>query len=242
MHKKPLINRLGERHILIQWDFNISVKNLTWLINVKNYLQENIIKSKVYINNTYNSLVISYINDIDNIYTDYLALKNLDYKVITLSEIKSSLFEIPVCYDLDLGWDLEKIAAQKEIDVDQIIKLHTQPVYTIYFIGFLPGFLYLGGLDKRLYFPRLKSPRKSIQKGAVGIAENQTGIYPQSSPGGWQIIGNCPIPIFNINTENPSPFLPGDQLKFKAILRSEYDTLLENVQSGSYTLTPKTKT
>src|SRR5690606_21098903 len=96
------------------------------------------------------------------------------------------------------------------VPVEEIISRHLSSIYTVYFIGFLPGFLYLGGLDKTLQIARKKSPRKRVEKGAVGIGENQTGIYPKDSPGGWQIIGNSPIEILDKNRLPPCPISPGD--------------------------------
>ena len=94
------------------------------------------------------------------------------------------------------GIDLDEIAQKKKLSIDEIIELHTTPKYQVFSIGFLPGFLYLGGLDKRLHFDRKSVPRLAVKKGAVGIGGMQTGIYPKTSPGGWHIIGNSPVIFF----------------------------------------------
>src|SRR5690606_34339106 len=115
----------------------------------------------------------------------------------------SKIFHFPVCYEPEFGVDLEYISNEKNMTIEDIITCHHNPIYIVYFIGFLPGFLYLGGLDGSLQIPRKNTPRKRVEKGAVGIGENQTGIYPKSSPGGWQIIGNSPVEIFNKSSSPP---------------------------------------
>lgn len=133
-------------------------------------------------------------------------------------------FEIPVCYE-DFGLDLEQISKHSGLSSSELIKIHTEPIYTLYFMGFLPGFLYLGHVDERLKIPRKQNPRPKIEQGSVGIADYQTGIYPSVSPGGWQIIGRTPLNMFEVNQNPPSPFKPGDQIKFKPIDRKTFDKL-----------------
>jgi inhibitor of KinA len=139
-----------------------------------------------------------------------------------------------VCYDEKFGLDLSGIATKNKLGIPKIKSLHSTPVYTIFFIGFLPGFLYLGGLDKKLFFPRKKSPRKEVEKGAVGIAGKQTGIYPQKSPGGWQIIGNCPLDLFDVHENPPSIFKAGDKIKFYPISLEEHQDISEQVETGKF--------
>ncbi len=133
------------------------------------------------------------------------------------------LWRLPVCYDLDFGIDLKEVSDTLGLSVPEIIALHTKNTYTIYGIGFLPGFTYLGGLDLAMEIPRKKNPRLKVEKGSVGIAAKQTGIYPQESPGGWNIIGNCSIPIFDATKEPPCFFKVGDRIQFYAIPRAEYN-------------------
>ena len=114
--------------------------------------------------------------------------------------------------------------------------MHTAPVYQIYFIGFLPGFLYLGGLDEKLQISRKKTPRRSVEKGSVGIGENQTGIYPKNSPGGWQILGKCPVELFDKNEALPSVFSAGDKIKFDAVSKEEFYRIEKEIENGDYKL------
>ncbi len=133
--------------------------------------------------------------------------------------------ELPVCYHPSLGPDLEDLAKRHNLSVDEVIRIHTAPLYPIYMIGFTPGFPYLGGLSEQLYTPRLDSPRKKVPAGSVGIANNQTGIYPIESPGGWQLIGRCPIKLFDPQRKEPILLKAGNLLKFKAIDLDEYEAI-----------------
>jgi inhibitor of KinA len=100
----------------------------------------------------------------------------------------------------------------------------------------LPGFLYLGGLDERLVISRKETPRMEVQKGAVGIGENQTGIYPKTSPGGWQIIGNSPVTFFDKYADPPCVILPGDKVKFYSISKNEFNEISEDDKRGKFQL------
>src|SRR5690606_34666768 len=136
--------------------------------------------------------------------------------------------EIPVLYGEELGPDLANVARLNNLSEQEVIKLHTEPDYTVYFLGFSPGFPFLGGLDERIANPRLENPRKKVQAGSVGIANHQTGIYPVTSPGGWQIIGHTPIPLFNPSDDNPFLLSPGDIITFKPITKIEYDEIINS--------------
>ncbi len=129
-------------------------------------------------------------------------------------EMGGKLLDVPVVYGGKKGPDLLEVAKQNHMTIDEVIKLHTAPIYTVYFIGFMPGFVYLGGLDSKIHTPRRSKPRMSIPAGSVGIGGAQTGVYPRESPGGWQIIGNTELLFFDRNRDKPSLFLPGDQLRF----------------------------
>ena len=139
----------------------------------------------------------------------------------------SRLIEIPVCYDSDFSPDLVSISNKLKLDVQEIIQLHTEPEYLVHMLGFLPGFLYLGGLNNKLRFPRKNTPQKQVAAGSVGIGGRQTGIYPVNSPGGWQIIGKTPIKLFNPQKENPAIASALDRVKFVQISKQEYDRLVE---------------
>ncbi|MDT0293806.1 5-oxoprolinase subunit PxpB [Mesonia ostreae] len=225
---------LGERAILISWEEIIEKDILKEILQCKKIIQENYIKSNVEVNNTYNSLLINYGLGIENTYDEISVLKKLLLNINFDQKMKVNTYILPVCYEEEFALDLEEICQDKDLSSEEFIKLHTSSIYTLYFIGFLPGFLYLGGLPKTLQIPRKKTPRLHVKKGAVGIGEKQTGIYPQNSAGGWQLIGNCPLTLFDSSQTSPSPFLPGDEVRFKSISKNEHQETLRQVEMGAY--------
>ncbi|MEB3101078.1 5-oxoprolinase subunit PxpB [Ferviditalea candida] len=135
--------------------------------------------------------------------------------------------EIPVCYDGGFGPDLAQVAEWNGLTKEEVIRIHSEPVYTIYMIGFAPGFPYLGGMSERIAAPRKSSPRMMVPAGSVGIAGKQTGIYPLNSPGGWQIIGRTPLELFRPGHIPPSLLQAGDLVRFCPIRKEEYEHLKE---------------
>ena len=150
-------------------------------------------------------------------------IKDCVQKMQKVDENNAKVVEIPVCYGGEYGPDIEFVAKHNNLSVEEVIKLHTAPQYLVYMIGFCPGFPYLGGMDKRIATPRREVPRIEIPARSIGIAGEQTGGYPISTPGGWQIIGRTPIEMFNPKDEqNPSLLHSGDLVKFYAISEKEY--------------------
>jgi inhibitor of KinA len=131
------------------------------------------------------------------------------------------IVEIPVAYGDEFGPDLEWVAHYLNITPEAVIHLHTQPIYQVYMIGFMPGYPYMGEVLDALVTPRRETPRTHVMRGSVGIAQKQTGIYPVTSPGGWQIIGRTPIRLFDPQKNPPSFLEMGDQVKFYAITARE---------------------
>ena len=151
----------------------------------------------------------------------------------------SFLVEVPVCYDEEFALDIRRVADFHGISEDTVIALHSQPVYKVYFTGFLPGFPYLGGLDERLHTPRLETPRPRVAMGAVGIGGQQTGVYTQPSPGGWNIIGRSPLHFFTPEKTPHTIVKAGDFLRFIPVDRDEFDNTLALVENGIYQLNLK---
>jgi inhibitor of KinA len=130
---------------------------------------------------------------------------------------------IPVCYDSEFGPDLTDVAQHAGLSVEEVVRLHSSPTYLVYFLGFSPGFVYLGGLPEALHTARLTTPRVSIAAGSVGIAGSQTGIYPVDSPGGWRLIGRTPLRMFDPEASPPTRLQPGDRMRFVAIDRATFE-------------------
>jgi KipI family sensor histidine kinase inhibitor len=139
------------------------------------------------------------------------ALPRLDLPV--LEEVRRRVVEVPVVYD---GQDLAEVAARTHLSASEVVQRHTAPEYLVAFLGFVPGFPYLVGLDPALHVPRRPTPRTRVPAGSVGLAGSQTGVYPASSPGGWQLIGRTEVVLFDVAREPPALLAAGDRLRFVA--------------------------
>ena len=142
--------------------------------------------------------------------------------------LKSSvekIIPIPVCYDKSFGLDLEELATELQLNIHDIVQLHSQKIYTVYMVGFTPGFPYMGTTHSKLSCSRKQTPRKQVAAGSVGMAGKQTGIYPSATPGGWQIIGRTPIKLFSVDKNPPAFLQPGDKVKFNSISLEEFNSL-----------------
>lgn len=130
--------------------------------------------------------------------------------------------DIPVCYGEEFGPDLNDLAVMLGLSPTKVIELHSSTIYIVYFLGFAPGFAYLGGLPEALATPRLETPRAKVPQGSVGIGGNQTAVYPFSTPGGWRLIGRTPIAMFRRNRDPMNLLQIGDQVRFRPILKEEF--------------------
>lgn len=135
--------------------------------------------------------------------------------------------EIPVCYDPEFALDLSTVADAHDLNSDDVIRLHSNANYVVQMIGFCPGFPYLAGLPSQLHTPRRASPRMQVPAGSVAIGGEQTGIYPCISPGGWNVIGRTPVPLFDPQRDPPCLLRPGDAVRFVPIDRQQFDDYAE---------------
>jgi inhibitor of KinA len=149
------------------------------------------------------------------------SINDFDWKKKTASALK----EIPVCYHHSLAPDLKTLAGENKLTEEEVIQLHGDRVYRVYMIGFLPGFAYMGKVDKRIATPRKINPRALVHSGSVGIAGEHTGIYPFDSPGGWNIIGQTPLLMFDEKRKDPVLLNAGDKVKFIPITVDEFQHL-----------------
>jgi KipI family sensor histidine kinase inhibitor len=132
---------------------------------------------------------------------------------------------IPACYGGEFGPDLAEVATMHGMTPEQAVELHSSATYIVYFLGFVPGFAYLGGLDPALASPRLETPRATVPQGSVGIGGNQTGVYPMSTPGGWRLIGRTPVAMFRPDRPQMNVLQIGDRVRFRPISKSQFAEL-----------------
>ena len=225
--------RFGAHAILIDWPSVINETILVDILNFKSKIDSNNLEGVIQTTNAYNALLVNYDDSID-FEQQVILLKTLYNSKSEIIENTSKLWNIPVCYDASFGIDLDTISTEKKLPKDEIIKRHSQTIYTVYFIGFLPGFLYLGGLDESISIPRKASPRLKIDKGSVAIGGLQTGVYPQESPGGWHIIGNSPINFFDVLKASPCFAKAGDKIKFYPISLKKHNAIKTLVDANVY--------
>lgn len=154
-------------------------------------------------------------------------------KTTEITAASQRVVEIPVCYGGQYGPDLIAVAKFAELTPQQVIALHCQQPYYVYFLGFLPGFAYAGFVPDKIAMPRLQQPRLKLAAGSVGIAGKQTGMYPVASPGGWQIIGQTPLKLYDPTNPLP-PYHAGDWLQFKAITAADFDQIQQASIAGKY--------
>jgi len=133
-----------------------------------------------------------------------------------------TIIEIPVYYGDEVALDLTYIAEKSQLSKNEVIEIHSSKIYDVYAIGFAPGFAYLGNVDERIATARKETPRKKVARGSLGIADQQTAIYPSESPGGWQIIGRTPIQLIDYKSKNLTQFATGNKVKFNAISHADY--------------------
>jgi inhibitor of KinA len=133
--------------------------------------------------------------------------------------------EVPVWYHPSVGLDLEPLAREKGLTVEELIALHSAPEYLVYMLGFRPGFPFLGGLDPRLHASRLATPRTAVPAGSVGIGGQQTGVYPVRCPGGWRLLGRTPLKLFSPDSDPPFAVGVGDRVRFVPITEAQYLSL-----------------
>ncbi len=240
--KKFKINffRYSLNSILVNWPQKISIE----ISNDINSL------CKVILNNPdilefrkgYCSLLIifkSKIIDYNNVCDALFEIHN-NLKVDDINVVKKSIWEIPVCYEKQFSNDLDEYSKKISLPKDEIIQIHSSKIYYIHMYGFLPGFMYLGGLDSKLFLKRKNIPSRRVIKGSVAIGGTQTGIYPSNCPGGWYVIGNTPLNLFNTSNSTKPVIIPdANYIKFIPVSAEEYSFIEYSVKHLKYKLQKK---
>ena len=229
---KRTYKSFGKQAILIEWNAAIHEDILQDILLFKEKL---LIRRKDVFTDIivgYHSLTLLLKIEFTNFHREVKELKSIYNSNVIIPKQENYLWEIPVCYDLKFGIDLEEMSNKSNLSVKEIIQLHSEKTYRVFFIGFLPGFLYLGGLDAKLHVARKPTPRIHVAKGTVAIGGEQTGIYPFDSPGGWNSIGKTPIQLFDPKKENPCFAKAGDQIKFTSISVEKFYQLEKEVRNN----------
>lgn len=228
------IKNLGSEAILLQWStiIDIGINREVHLLNEAILEQE--VPGIKYTIPAYASLCVSF--DPGKISKQTL--------IDLIHQIKSNLklqldpnitkIKIPVCYAPTFGLDLHLLSEQLQLSISEMVELHSRKKYQVYLIGFMMGFPYLGSVVPALQAPRKKTPRKFVPEGSIGIAGAQTGIYPSSAPGGWQIIGRTPVKIFDIHKAFPFEIEAGDEIEFYPITEGKFYEIQKDQKEGKY--------
>ena len=224
----PLIRQASDHSFLVVFGEGISRTHHRDVLRLFRLLRSDPDHSIVNIHPAYNSVLISFDPFVKHPkeFLEYihLLLNQLD----TIEATRSEPIEIPVCYDRTFAPDLEFVATHNGLMPEDVIRLHASVVYLVYFIGFSPGFPYMGELPVQLAAPRLTTPRVRVPEGSVAIGGNQTGIYSTASPGGWRIIGRTPLKLFDPLRDQPTTLQMGNTVRFKSISIGDYQTMRDS--------------
>ncbi len=230
--RKISFQNLDASTLLLSWTEVVSPKILEEILAVERSLKQSAISGIWETFHGYASLAIHFDQTITSSQSLIKSLKELNIKKIELQ--KPETWVLPVCYDSSLASDLLHFSKQVNLPHEEVVHRHSAPEYLVYMMGFLPGFMYLGGLDEKLHCPRKATPSRQIAQGDVAIGGAQTGIYPMESPGGWHVIGNCPVPLFDPRSTPPCLIEAGDKIKFRPICSEEHAIIKIQLSTGVF--------
>ena len=222
LYPKPLYFYMGDRGLLLEFGDEISLEINEKVRRMALTLQAVAIEGIIETIPTYRSLLILYNPLILSIEDLKKRLEGMEEGLGQSPFPEPKLTRIPVVYGGYYGPDLDDVAKFCQITPEEVVRFHCSKPYHIYMIGFMPGYPYMGELPEALVTPRLKTPRLSVPAGSVAIAQRQTGIYPMESPGGWQIIGQTPVQLFDPEKEHPVLLQMGDLVQFYPITEKEF--------------------
>ena len=224
----------GDHAMVVEFG-SIIAENINQKVHaLAGWIEEKQIEGAVELLPTFRSLMIYYDCHVVSFERLKRKVSEFDDTKVSAGAEKKKITKVPCCYGARFGSDLHDMEKILGIDKDEIIRIHSSVCYKIYMLGFLPGFVYLGGLDKRIEVPRLSSPRVKINPGSVGIGGNQTGVYPVASPGGWRLIGGTPLDFYDPDREKPILCNAGEYIRFVPIHIDEYYDIRHLVLKGQY--------
>ena len=242
MYEAPKFLAAGDRAIVIELGDEISIECNRRVHTLHRDIVRERLPEVVDIIPTYRSILVEYDATMVSFADMRERLADIRAGAAEIPEEDATIVRLPVLYGGEFGPDLEFVARNGGMDIDEVIDLHSGTEYPVYMMGFTPGFPYLGGMSERIATPRLSTPRGVIPAGSVGIAEAQTGVYPIESPGGWRLIGRTPLRLFDVTRTPPSLIDAGDYVRFVPLSdEDEYREIEEKVASGEYHVTTSTK-
>lgn len=233
-NKYPRILPSGDCAVLVEFSDYISEDANRKIRALYDNIQKENIKGIVDLVPAFCSLLVSYNPTLISYRSLRAQLEKCLSKSGSVESKQKKVVSIPVCYEDEYAPDLAFVAEHAGISVEEVIKIHTSKEYLIYMLGFQPGFPYLGGLDERIFTPRLSTPRTLIRAGSVGIGGEQTGLYPLASPGGWQLIGTTPVKAYNPNKTPSIPYEAGDYIRFYPITKERFAEIEREEEQGIY--------
>ena len=217
------INLAGENAIIIYFGDEVAPELAEKIAFYTEFLNDSLGDFIIDIVPSYTSALITYdLNVVSHQAFCNQVSEALAKAIFVKQQHQSDVVEIPVYYDPEVGLDLARLLSEKELSLDEFIRIHSNQTYLVYAIGFSPAFAFLAEVDRRIQMPRLRTPRIKIPAGSVGIADNQTAVYPIDSSGGWNIVGRTPIDISLTNEKNLPRFMVGYRVKFKPVSRRKF--------------------
>jgi inhibitor of KinA len=232
LYSKTLHFLMGDRGLLLEFGDEISREINEKVRRMALAIQTEAMEGIVETVPTYRSLLVIYNPVILSIEGLKRRLNRTEERLQQTPLPEPKLTHIPVVYGGMYGPDLEEVAKYHQISPEEVILLHCSKPYLIFMIGFMPGFPYMGELPQALAIPRLKTPRLSVPKGSVAIAQRQTGIYSMESPGGWQILGRTPVELFNPEQDPPALLQMGDLVQFYSITEEEFRNIQAQISKS----------
>lgn len=228
------INQYSEDSLTLEFEDKISPEINQLIVNLEQWIKDQEIDGLIETVISFTNLLI-YFDPMKTSREEIIKkLDQVDFDALRRKNLPSQIFEIPVCYGGKYGPDLD-LFEENGLSPQEVIDLHADKEYLVYMLGFMPGFVYLGGLDERIFKDRLNNPRTNIPAGSVGIGGKQTGMYPFDSPGGWNLLGRTPIRLYDTRRgEDTILYGPGDKIVFKSITEERYEEILQEVEEGTY--------
>jgi inhibitor of KinA len=239
MYEHPKFLNAGDASLVVELGDEIAPDVNRRVHDLRRAIEEHQLAGIIDLVPSYRSLLVYY----DPLRTTQPALRQeiaaLETALGNLPAPSARIVEIPTVYGGEFGPDIEFVADHAKLPVDAGVRIHSAPDYLVYMMGFTAGFPYLGGMPAEIATPRLPTPRTRIPAGSVGIAQQQTGIYPTDSPGGWRIIGRTPVRIFDPRSDPPVVVEAGDFIRFVPVDPDAFHAIERQVQAGTYRLTTR---